>query len=671
VTGTNGQGSTNFDVFASQQNASLGCTEGVSCALVAVPIMGVSCNEGLQPNPAPNADDTACEATGAYAPGTNANTGEYEDGADLSVTGALWWSASNWRNRITVPLTFAPPPNACALSGSTANNVIDVYGSEMMIQATTQWDPTFCLNSKNAFTVEHVQTGEPEARNLVATGGAEAAFTSYAQPNGYGKPVVNAPVAITGFSIAYDVDGSNGEPYTSLKLSPRLLAKLLTESYPGELFMKQEDSALANNPLNITEDPEFQALNPGINPIAIPGAASDAASELMAIASNSDVMEALTTYINDDPTARAWLNGTPDQWGMVVNPAYKGIQLPVDQWPLLSTFEPKDYYQTDNNDCLYNDPVPWQPLVAAPEPSLEDLSESVQYAQANSTIVCDQPTPDSQVGEKLVTDGQQTPGHQFMIAITPLADDQRYLLQTAALQTTSGNFVAPTDASLKATAALLQPDTTSGTWPIPYSEFEQSSGASAYPGTMVVYAAVPTKGLPSADAQEYAAYLEFAATDGQTPGSGVGQLPPGYLPMTAANGLGLMAAYTQAAALDVAAQNGQVPSIVLLSISISTAGQPQTSAGFTTGTSSSSFPFQVDSVLTPYLTGHPLLAAKAAGHSSSSRHPLGAEMISSVLHPAGLLWTSGFPIVLLFCLGVLGALTVPLTFRLGRKRGRW
>ena len=35
---------------------------------------------------------------------------------------------------------------------------------------------------------------------------------------------------------------------------------------------------------------------------------------------------------------------------------------------------------------------------------------------------------------------------------------------------------------------------------------------------MVVYAAVPTKGLPTADAAEYAAFLEFAAADGQTPG---------------------------------------------------------------------------------------------------------------------------------------------------------
>ena len=207
--------------------------------------------------------------------------------------------------------------------------------------------------------------------------------------------------------------------------------------------MKQEDPALANNPLNITQDPEFQALNPGINPIIISGATSEAASELMALSSDSDVMEALTTYINDDPTARAWLNGTPDQWGMVVNPAYKGIKLPVDQWPLLSTFEPTTYYQTDDNDCLLNDPVPYQPLVAAPLANLADISESMQYNEPNSTTQCDQPIAGSPVGEKLTTDGQQTVGNRFMIGITPLADDQRYLLQSAALQTTADTFVAP------------------------------------------------------------------------------------------------------------------------------------------------------------------------------------------------------------------------------------
>ena len=120
------------------------------------------------------------------------------------MSGALWWSPSNWQNRMVVPLSFAPPADACSIVSSPSDNVIDVYGSELMIQATSQWEPNFCLNPDDKFSFIHVQTGEPEARNLVANGTAEAAFTSYAQPGGYtGIPVVNAPVAVTGFAISY------------------------------------------------------------------------------------------------------------------------------------------------------------------------------------------------------------------------------------------------------------------------------------------------------------------------------------------------------------------------------------------------------------------------------------------------------------------------------------
>jgi hypothetical protein len=682
VTGVDGRGSADFDVFTSDQNASLGCSQTVSCALVAVPIMGISCDPtGASPAPS-QADVAQCEDTGAYAPGSQADTSTYENGADLAVTGSLWWSPSNWRNRITVPLTFAPPPDACSLTGSSSSNVIDVYGSELLTQATGQWDPSFCQSGSDSFSVVHVVSGEPEARNLVATGSAEAAFTSYAQPGGYGKPVVNAPVAISGFTISYDIDGSNGQPYASLKLTPLLLAKLLTESYPGELFMQQEDPALAHNPLNITQDPEFTGLNPGINPILISGAASEAASELMALSSDSDVMEALTTYINDDPTARAWLNGAPDQWGMVVNPAYKGIQLPVDQWPLLSTFEPAAYYQTDDNDCLYNDPVPYQPLVAAPLASLADISESLQYNEPNSTTQCSQPTPDSSLGEKLTTDRQQPAGSRFMIGITPLGDDQRYLLQPASLQTTDGTFVAPGNASLQAATSLLTPDTSSGTWPIPYAAFQQSAGASAYPGTMVVYAAIPTMGLPASDAQEYASFLQFAAATGQTPGSGVSQLPPGYLPMTQADGLGAMVAETEAAAQDVAAQNGQVPVLTAgsspsgssssASASAAASASPSSAhaAGASGGFGQSFAPGQYGFVLPPFSTSSPESPAKRAQSGATTR-PIPIEMVSNLLRSAQLLWTSGFPVGLLFGLAALGALSVPMTYRLGRRRGRW
>jgi hypothetical protein len=681
VTGTNGSGSANFDIFSTAENADLGCTQNVPCALVAVPIMGISCNPAAQNNPAPSPTDvTGCEATGAYAAGSNANTSLFEDGAQLSVTGSLWWSSSNWRNRITVPLSFAPPPNACSLTGS--GHTIDFYGSELMIQATDQWDPSFCLNAQSTFGVDQLSSSEPEARNLVASGGAEAALTSYDQTGGYGKPVVNAPVALTGFALTYDISGANGQPYTSLELTPRLLAKLLTESYPGEIFMKDEDSALANNPLNITDDPEFEQLNPGINPIVIPGALSDAASELVALSSDSDVVEALTTYINNDPTARAWLNGQPDQWGMTVNPAYKGIALPVNQWPLLSTFQPADFYQSDLNDCLYNDPVPWQPLVAAPPAALESITLDMQYADANSTILCDQPNPGETLGEKLVTGGQQAPGHQFMIGLTPLADDDRYLMSAAGLQTTSGTFVTPGATSLLAAAALLTPDPSTDTWPIPYGAFAQSSGAGAYPGTMVVYAAVPTSGLPPSDAQDYASFLQFAVTTGQTPGVGLGELPPGYLPVTEADGLAALASYTQAAALDVAAQNGQVPSMTGSGspASAGTSAAPAAGAtaapGAVAGGVAGSPLFAPDSGLGGLFAGTSLLAFDRDGTHAAPGHGGRAPtsrvpMVPSALSPVAVLWTSGFPIALIFGLGAMGAVFVPLTYRMGRRRGRW
>ncbi len=674
VTGTDGAGSANFDVLTSAENASLGCSQTVPCSLVAVPVMGISCDPSAT---SPTKDNAQCEETGAFSPGQLMPS---QGGDDLTVSGSLWWSPSNWRNRISVPLTFGVPPDACSLVTSGPSQVIDVYGSELLIQATGQWEPNFCLDSADGFSFVHVQTGEPEARNLVATGTAEAAFTSFAQPGGYGKPVVNAPVALTGFAISYAIDGANGQPYTSLKLTPRLLAKLLTESYPSELFMQQDDPALANNPINITEDPEFQALNPGIT--ASTNGNTEAASELMALSGDSDVMEALTTYINDDPTARAWLNGTPDPWGMVVNPAYKEIQLPVDQWPLLSTFVPTAQYDSDSgqnsNNCLYTDPVPYLPLVAAPLATLEDISEDLQYALPNSTTQCSQPVADSTEGEKLVTRGRQIAGHRFMIGVTPLADSQRYGLQTAALQTTSGTFVAPSDASLEATVPLLKPDASSGTWPIPYDEFQQATGATAYPGTMLVYAAVPTTGLPTADAKDYASLLEFIATTGQTPGDGVGQLPPGYLPLTAANGLGALADYTLAAALDVAAQNGQVPSVTGVTSSQSSPGT-STGSGSTTSTTSSTGGSE------PVAGGQYSVGSTGSGSTSAGKTSAGPDHTTDRKPPrrqspglfqlgrtmSAMLWTGDALVVLLLGFGLLGALAIPAVYLEGRRRGRW
>lgn len=691
VTTADGTGSAAFDVSTSAENASLGCSQTVDCSLVAVPIEGISCDPALAvptsdhagTTPAALAADVSdCEATGAYAPGSE-NPGTP---GDLAVSGNLWWSASNWQNRMTVPLTFATPADACALAGST-KNVIDVYGSELMVQATGQWQPSICLDPASDYSFIHVQAGEPESRNLVAQGTAEAAFTSDAQPGGYGKPVVSAPVAVTGFAISYAIDGKNGQPYTTLRLTPLLLAKLLTESYPDIYAIQVEDPALAHNPLNLTEDPEFEALNPGVPDVG----ELDAAAELVAISGNSDVMQALTAYINADPTARAWLNGTSsgepsvcDAAGrykagatgacpaMAVNPAYKGITLPVDQWPLLSTFEPKQYYQSDNNDCLYNAPVPYLPLVSAPLATLEDVSQNVQYDLQNSTTQCTQVAENgSSLGEKLTTAGRQSVGHRFVIGVTPLADGTRYQLQEASLETTPGTFVAPTDSSLAAAAALLKPDAATGTWPVPYSEFSQPAGAAAYPGTQVVYAAIPTKGLPSADAANYASLLDFIAGPGQTPGFGVGELPPGYLPLTAANGLAALDACTLADAKDVAAQNGQVPGVASDCVAQTTPA--------TTNTSGTSTPAVIPLQSTGPVTGTSALPLVGLGGvtrtaeqspRNTADKAIATQLVLGRLF-GGPAWIGETLVILVLALAFFCVCAVPALIVSGRRRGRW
>jgi hypothetical protein len=570
-----GNGSSKFAISTAESNASLGCSNKVACSLVIIPIVGISCDAvgaGLPPADQPPADaqDEAfkrCSASGRYQPGDfSPGTVNQED---LAVSGELWWSESNWRHRISVPLKFAQPSNICSLANKSAP--VYVYGSELMTQATLQWAPAFCLNPK-LFKLQHVQTGEPQAKNLLQSGSIQAALQGSPPLTPFTRPIVQAPAALTGFAIAYSIDDGTGHEFRKLKLTPRLIAKLLTESYPAAPAIQGVYPALQNNPLDLAHDPEFRALNPG-PPAA--GYNTQPAATLFSISSDSDVIWALTSYINADPAARAWLNGTPDPWGMVVNPHYKRVKLPLAGWPLLDTFQKGAVYDGGNNSCLADNPVPFLPLVAAPVSTLALVTLNMQFDIANSQIICRHSgDPD----QKLVAIGRESPGKRFIVGLTSLADAERYQLNTAALQTqvaptapkrftnaTGRKFVQPSSASLRAAVSLLRADEKAGTWPIPYDRLRTDpKGAGAYPGTMLISVDVPTSGLPARDATRYAQFLQFVATTGQTPGLGNGQLPPGYLPMTAANGLGQQAQYTRAASAAVAAQSGGVTSVTTL-----------------------------------------------------------------------------------------------------------
>ena len=569
----NGDGSTNFIIQSDLSNASLGCSATVPCTLEVIPIEGISCDPagavpapgGMPAGEGPSAQlvpfiTSKCEDSGVFSPGSF-NTGNTPDFS--STTGQYWWSPSNWRNRISVPLTFASAADVC--DSITSESSLLVYGTETLLQATQQWAPALCLNSKLGFQLRHVQSSEPEAKNLLASGSIEAAYQAAPPDTPFTTPTVQAPTAVTGWAIAADVDGADGNP-VPVRLDARLLAKLLTESYEGCALDCLSDPSLVSNPYDITRDPEFQALNPDVPPTNYLAAAA----ALAFISSNSDVVSAVTAYINDDPEARAWLDGRPDPWGMVVNPAYEGITLPVNQWPLLDTHIASVY--SSSNPCVGSDgSPPWLPLVAAPLENPALIALNMQYAISNAEVGC---ANVGQVDQKLTALGRQTPGSLFLLGVVSLADADRYELATASLETqrttdsmdvfstaAGRSFAAPTTASLLAAAKMLKPDDATGTWPVPYDAMrtEMPAGTNAYPGIMLVSTDVPTRGLPKSDATDYGKLLTFEAGTAQTPGLGNGQLPDGYLPITKANGLGALAAYTDAAATDVAAQQCVVP----------------------------------------------------------------------------------------------------------------
>jgi hypothetical protein len=584
VTDIHGAGSAKFIVQTADTNASLGCSATVACTLEVIPIMGISCDaagtasdqadRGMATTQRPDASliptiQDSCAKTGHFPAGSYNGGGEVPD---LAVSGQLWWAASNWRNRVSVPLTIAPSASVCDVVNDSAT--VYLYGSEAMLQATQQWGPHFCLDQR-LFTLRHVQTSEPQAKNLLNVGTIEGALQGAPPAAPFAKPTVQAPVGVTGFAIAYSIDGADGNPYTHLKLDARLLAKLLSESYRSCAldcldFTSQasQDSGfakLATNPIDMSRDPEFKALNPGV-PVTN---YLQSAAALAVMASDSDVMHALSSYIDADPEARAWLDGQPDPWGMVVNPAYKSIDLPVDNWPLLDTHL-VHIFPANANLCLALNPVPWLPLVAAPVSNPATVALNMQYDIGNSQVIC---KDNGQPYEKLTGIGRQAPGGRFLVGLVSLADAARYQLNIATLQShnaSTGNtefsddagrsFVGPTTAGLRSAASFLAADDTLGTWTLPYQTMRSvPGGASAYPGTMLMSADVPTSGLSKSDASRYATFLRFAAGSGQTPGLGSGKLPPGYLPVSTADGLGALANYTRIAADHVQSQQGTVP----------------------------------------------------------------------------------------------------------------
>lgn len=461
-------------------------------------------------------------------------------------------SPANWKHRITVPLGFEPIGSHCPIGAEERGTL----GSEMAAEAVTRWQPALCGTGAKAI-YGYAQVPDETARVKLLSGKPGLVFVGRSAPNdptreAHRRPVY-APVALSGITIGYFIESQasfrapdevkqrNGARMGSLRLTPRLVAKLLTESYRDGVSRFAE--SVAKNPENLGRDPEFIRLNPEYADLDFGGKLGDA----LVPQPLADTTRQLWAWVAQDPAAAEFLKGTADDRGthgnagnagMTVNPHYKNLATPLD------TFPKSDPY------CQPFDDRPDFPLcIQDKKPYATDMHAAARAAGRGDTLARTSwdPTATPPAYKK---DPPQPAGQRAVLAVTDTATAERYGLMRAELLNAAGRFTAPDTASLTAAANARKPGTEGVSVPDPGTK-----NPAAYPLTVLTYAATVPADLTAAEGRDYGTLLTYAAGAGQNPGVASGSLPHGYAPLPQA-----LRAQTRQVAQQVTTQAGKNPS---------------------------------------------------------------------------------------------------------------
>ncbi|GII56697.1 hypothetical protein Pth03_50860 [Planotetraspora thailandica] len=460
-------------------------------------------------------------------------------------------SSTNWKNRIAVKLGFNPIGINCAL-GSAERETI---GSELVSDAMSSWQASLCSSGT---VYGYTELGEPDARQrLISDGESGLTFTTRALGSDEGTfapsdKTTYAPVAVSGVVIGFNIERNPkttapdsikqlaGTKVQSINLTPRLVAKLLTESYrnspwgavvtkftggTGVLTAAKGYEWALRNPAGLITDPEFVKYNPEFADLTVTENPSTD-TDLITALGHSDSAHQLWTWIESDKDARKFLAGSPDEWGMQVNPYYSTN---ADINPLGLSFDPlRDDYPKSDPWCTVpsGSGATEKQCMTDFHPYVDDMHAGALSSRRGDTLWKASWDPlGNPPGWK--STGPQLVGQRFMLTVTDAASASRFGLQTAKLRNASGTFAAPTAAALTAAAA-----TASGTGGVRTVSPDTKKAKSAYPLTEVVYAAARPAKLPAAARNDYAKLLRYAANTGQISGSNPGQLPIGYAPLS-------------------------------------------------------------------------------------------------------------------------------------------
>jgi hypothetical protein len=526
-------------------------------------------------------------------------------------------SAGNWAQRIQVHLGYAPLSKSCPL------NVIPdaMDGTELISRAVGSWQAALNQAAQCSKLYTYTATTESSATNALQNAGSSGdgsgaglAFTTIPIGSeaivGGGKPptlppILYAPVAVTAIDFGFNVN-QGASLTTPVKLTPSLVAKALTQVYLSDLpdydpdFLLPGPTWAQRNPLNITADPAFQALNSEVgvfnssNPI-FPLIIGDHTAEYQRI----------WQWIQSDAATASWLDGGSDPGNPVAaDPAFFPLNLGkapgADQFDeaysgALTCSEvsaninncggPPDLSNPTSSSCVIRPGDTANPTTKAclPLNSEDMLPVKENFDQAAATVLAASdsgntrtwdPTAKAADGSSgwFSTVGTELPGQTFMWTVAGMPDLAAYGLISAAVCDPTG--ATCTQPSTDSVTAALNSATADSAGLLQVNPATVPSGG--YPLTDVVYAAVATD-QPASALADYASFIAYAAGQGQTTGSAPGNLPPGYLPLPASLQAQAQSVVTQ---LQTLAGGTASPTA---SPTTSTTGTPSTTQQQTTG----------------------------------------------------------------------------------------
>jgi len=209
--------------------------------------------------------------------------------------------------RAIVPLSFRRSSGDCP---PVTHFDVKVEAETSAAAAFYQWAADVCTGT-GAFTVDVTNTSSNAARQQFFDQNVDIGVSSLPPQQTELPPDPRAytvtPVDLTGIVIAYNiVDPVTHQQITDMKLSPRLVARLLSSTEVVAFF----------------NDPEFKKLNPHHHwPVSAsePGVRAE---------KNADTW-IVTNWLQHDQDARNFLDGH-DKYGVHVNSSWKNVKYPTD-----------------------------------------------------------------------------------------------------------------------------------------------------------------------------------------------------------------------------------------------------------------------------------------------------------------------------------------------------